>query len=58
MSALRVREYAPPHTEGMTDPTVEQLAQVTLLDPAGSKVSMGTLWEKHPIILAMIRHFG
>ena len=42
----------------MVDPIVSQLAEVSLLDPNGAPIRLGTLWAEHPIILAMIRHFG
>lgn len=44
--------------DAMADRIVSQLAEVSVLDPSGAPMLLGTLWAEHPIILAMIRHFG
>jgi hypothetical protein len=36
----------------------ERLADVSVLDPEGRSVRLGTLWREQTIVLAFIRHFG
>ena len=38
--------------------TIQQLGDVEVLDTAGTKIRLGTLWQSQPVLLAMIRHFG
>ncbi len=45
-------------TGSLMDQTVEQLAAIEVLSPAGETVRLGSLWEHQPVLLAMIRHFG
>jgi len=35
-----------------------KLAGIELQSSTGERVRMGTLWERGPIVLAFIRHFG
>ncbi len=42
----------------MTNPVVQKLTNLTVLDPAGEEVPMASLWQDRPVLLALIRHFG
>ncbi|MEE8337570.1 MAG: hypothetical protein V3R95_05875 [Dehalococcoidia bacterium] len=35
-----------------------ELGAVAVIDRHGQSVTVGTLWEQRPIVLALIRHFG
>jgi hypothetical protein len=35
-----------------------RLAGATVLDPDGSTVRLGHLWQDHPVVLVWLRHFG
>ncbi len=35
-----------------------RLAGMELHDWQGQRVRLGTLWEKQPVVLVFIRHFG
>jgi hypothetical protein len=35
-----------------------RLAGIELEDPDGSRHRLGDLWQKQPIVLVFIRHFG
>jgi hypothetical protein len=41
----------------MTD-TARHLAPIKITDETGHPVTMGTAWEKQPVLLVFIRHFG
>lgn len=34
------------------------LADLTVLDPQGIDVALGSLWAERPLALALVRHFG
>jgi hypothetical protein len=34
------------------------LAEMTVQDPRGEPVVLGTLWRDKPAVLAFVRHFG
>jgi hypothetical protein len=34
------------------------LADLTALDPEGTPVRLGGLWQERPVVLAFVRHFG
>jgi hypothetical protein len=36
----------------------DELAQLTLQDPDGKDVRLGTLWQERPVVLVFVRHFG
>ena len=36
----------------------EALAGITLPDPDGRQVRLGSLWEKQPAVLVFLRHYG
>ena len=36
----------------------DDLAKMTVLDAAGAKVELGTLWRDKPAVLVFLRHFG
>lgn len=36
----------------------DALAELTVLDPEGNKVVLGTLWQDRAIVLVFVRHFG
>jgi hypothetical protein len=40
------------------DALVRRLGAVTLSDADGRSVALGSLWERRPIVLAFLRHFG
>ena len=40
------------------DSMADRLAAVQVLSPQGDTVPMGSLWTEHPIVLALVRHFG
>lgn len=42
----------------MTLARADALADLTVLDPKGEKVPLGTLWKDKPAVLAFVRHFG
>jgi hypothetical protein len=35
-----------------------KLSGIELSDWQGERVRLGTLWEKRPVVLVFIRHFG
>jgi len=35
-----------------------RLAGIELADPDGGRQRLGDLWQKQPIVLVFIRHFG
>lgn len=42
----------------MSDSMVRALGEVEVFDPTGMGLTLGSLWEDRPVLLAMIRHFG
>ena len=36
----------------------DDLAAMTVLDPEGKPVALGTLWRDKPAVLVFVRHFG
>jgi len=36
----------------------DALAEMSVLDAHGDKVTLGTLWKDKPAVLAFVRHFG
>jgi len=42
----------------MDDLLAAGLRQMTVLDEAGTAVSLGSFWIKRPVVLAFVRHFG
>ena len=36
----------------------DDLANMTVLDEAGGKVVLGTLWRERTAVLVFVRHFG
>jgi hypothetical protein len=42
----------------MSNRTVERLSALTVLSPQGEEVPLASLWERQPVVLALIRHFG
>jgi hypothetical protein len=36
----------------------QQLADIQLMASDGVLVRLGELWEKRPVVLAFVRHFG
>lgn len=36
----------------------EALAPITVTDPDGREVALGSLWHDRPVVLVFIRHFG
>jgi hypothetical protein len=36
----------------------DDLAKLTVQDPEGKPVELGTLWRDKPAVLVFIRHFG
>ena len=36
----------------------DDLAKLTVLDDAGTRIELGTLWRDKPTVLAFLRHFG
>ena len=36
----------------------DDLAKLTVLDPEGKTVELGTLWRDKPAVLVFVRHFG
>jgi len=36
----------------------DDLAKMTVLDPSGSPVVLGTLWRDKVAVLVFLRHFG
>lgn len=37
---------------------VEALAELTVLDTVGKVVRLGELWQKEPVALFFVRHYG
>lgn len=37
---------------------VERLGKVSVLDLAGARVPLATVWSDHPVVLVFVRHFG
>ena len=42
----------------MDDLLAAALAQMTVLDEAGTATSLGSFWTKRPVVLAFVRHLG
>lgn len=38
--------------------TAEALADLTVLDTSGGVVRLGDLWQKEPVALVFVRHYG
>ena len=38
--------------------TVARLATIELADHLGNTAALGTHWQKSPVVLVFIRHFG
>lgn len=36
----------------------DDLAKLTVLDEAGTRVELGPLWRDTPVVLVFLRHFG
>jgi len=36
----------------------ESLAGITLPDPDGREVRLGSLWEHNPAVIVFLRHYG
>jgi len=36
----------------------DKLAPIALEDVAGKKVRLGSLWQRRPVVLVFVRHFG
>jgi hypothetical protein len=36
----------------------DDLAPMTVLDPEGAPVELGSLWRARPAVLVFVRHFG
>ncbi|MBP1686467.1 MAG: hypothetical protein H6Q33_2610 [Deltaproteobacteria bacterium] len=36
----------------------KQLENIVVLDPDGTPVRLGDLWQRRTVVLAFIRHFG
>ena len=36
----------------------DDLATMTVLDPSGATVQLGTLWRDRTAVLVFVRHFG
>jgi hypothetical protein len=34
------------------------LSEVILLDASGAEHRLGTLWQRQPVVLVFLRHFG
>lgn len=50
---------APPLNDTANDnPTSHALAALTVLRPNGDPAQLGDQWAQHPIVLALLRHFG
>ncbi len=43
---------------GMSNALAATLAPLTVLDERGAAVALGGLWQKKPVVLAFVRHFG
>jgi hypothetical protein len=37
---------------------LQRLAATPVLDLAGEKVPLGSLWRERPVVLVFLRHFG
>jgi hypothetical protein len=37
---------------------VDRLRDVEVLDTAGQKVRLGSLWQEQPVVLVFVRHYG
>ena len=46
------------YNDGVDDLLAAALAQMTVLDEAGTAVPLGRFWAKRPVVLAFVRHFG
>ena len=42
----------------MADTLAEALAPITLPDPDGRALRLGSLWESGPAVLVFLRHYG
>ena len=50
---------APPLNDTANDHTTSHaLAALTVLRPNGDPTQLGDQWAEHPIVLALLRHFG
>jgi hypothetical protein len=38
--------------------SADRLAKVEVLGPTGEKILLSSLWQKQPVVLALVRHFG
>ena len=36
----------------------DKLANMTVLDETGAKVTLGSLWAERPAVIVFLRHFG
>ena len=46
------------YNDRVDDLLAAALAQMTVLDEAGSATSLGSLWTERPVVLAFVRHLG
>lgn len=42
----------------MTSSLSAALSPITLPDPDGREVRLGSLWEERPAVVAFLRHYG
>jgi hypothetical protein len=43
---------------GMAESLSSKLAGITLPDTQGKPTRLGSLWEKGPVVLVFLRHYG
>jgi hypothetical protein len=46
------------YTGSMPDSLASVLAPIVLPDADGSKVRLGSLWERQPAVVVFLRHYG
>jgi len=42
----------------MVESISARLANIVLLEAAGTEIRLGSLWERHPAVVVFLRHYG